>query len=224
MKTYLVIDKFTISRELLSSLVCETNNNPTLYQAKSIGESLACIDHNGQIDFLIYNPTFIQLDSNDYLKRLKQLNPTARILVISHSRNYMHVKRLIEDGADIIVSINSARNELCTAIRALVSGKSFRDNSLQSHAEAQCGKRLNNINSDDEHDGEDQCSFNLTKRQTEVLDYVTKGYANKLIAYELGVSEGTVKLHVSSILRALKVTNRTEAAMRAGRFMQSTAH
>ena len=53
---------------------------------------------------------------------------------------------------------------------------------------------------------------NLTRRQTEILDLVRRGASNRVIAETLGISEGTVKLHVSSILKRLKVRNRTEAA------------
>lgn len=53
---------------------------------------------------------------------------------------------------------------------------------------------------------------NFTPRQKEVLDALRKGKSNKIIAYELNMSEGTVKVHVKSIMRKLNATNRTEAA------------
>lgn len=53
---------------------------------------------------------------------------------------------------------------------------------------------------------------NLTRRQKEILDLVRRGASNRVIGETLGISEGTVKLHVSSILKRLKVRNRTEAA------------
>lgn len=55
----------------------------------------------------------------------------------------------------------------------------------------------------------------LSERESEVLDLLSKGLANKQIAVELGISEHTVKFHVSSIYQKLNVTNRTEA-VRAG--------
>lgn len=53
---------------------------------------------------------------------------------------------------------------------------------------------------------------NLTRRQNEILDMVRQGASNRHIADSLGISEGTVKLHVSAILKRLKARNRTEAA------------
>lgn len=57
----------------------------------------------------------------------------------------------------------------------------------------------------------------LTGRQLEVLKLLLEGKPNKLIARELDLSEGTVKIHVAAIFRALSVTNRTEAAVAAQR-------
>ena len=55
----------------------------------------------------------------------------------------------------------------------------------------------------------------LTNRQSQVLDLIAQGKSNKQIAYEMGVSEATVKLHINALLRSLKVTNRTQAVITA---------
>ena len=55
----------------------------------------------------------------------------------------------------------------------------------------------------------------LTNRQSQVLDLIAQGKSNKQIAYEMGVSEATVKLHINALLRSLKVNNRTQAVVTA---------
>ena len=55
----------------------------------------------------------------------------------------------------------------------------------------------------------------LTNRQAQVLDLVAQGLSNKQIAYEMGVSEATVKLHINALLRSIGVTNRTQAVVTA---------
>ena len=57
--------------------------------------------------------------------------------------------------------------------------------------------------------------YDLTARQLAVLSHLRQGKANKIIAYELGMSESTVKVHVRNIMRKMGVTNRTQAAFRA---------
>ena len=55
----------------------------------------------------------------------------------------------------------------------------------------------------------------LTPRQMDVLGFVARGYSNKRIARALGLAEGTVKLHVTAVLKALGVVNRTQAVFEA---------
>ncbi len=55
----------------------------------------------------------------------------------------------------------------------------------------------------------------LTHRQSQVLDLIAEGKSNKQIAYEMGVSEATVKLHINALLRSLNVNNRTQAVITA---------
>lgn len=62
-----------------------------------------------------------------------------------------------------------------------------------------------------------RASASLTPRQSQVLQLLMQGRSNKLIARALGLTEGTVKIHVAAILRALQVRNRTEAVVVAQR-------
>ena len=57
--------------------------------------------------------------------------------------------------------------------------------------------------------------YNITPRQKEVLNCMAEGLSNKQIAYELGLSEGTVKIHITQLMRTLDVTNRTAAVRKA---------
>ena len=56
---------------------------------------------------------------------------------------------------------------------------------------------------------------NLTNRQSQVLDLIAQGKSNRQIAYDMGVSEATVKLHINALLLSLKVNNRTQAVITA---------
>ena len=61
----------------------------------------------------------------------------------------------------------------------------------------------------------------LTPQQRKVLEMIVRGKSNKIIAYEMGVTESTVKAHVSAILHKLGVTSRTQAALQAGLMLDS---
>ncbi len=149
---------------------------------------------------------------------------TSRILIITSCCAYEHIENMLKAGATSVISISSGRSELITAIRSVNIGQSYVSQNLINTQDEKLEPETNNNTNNNKINTNKSMTKELTTRQKQVFDYIIKGYANKLIAYELGVSEGTVKLHVSSILRALKVTNRTEAAMRAGQFMSSSAH
>lgn len=55
--------------------------------------------------------------------------------------------------------------------------------------------------------------YALSQRQIEVIDRLRRGEANKIIAYKLGMSESTVKIHIRNIMRKIKARNRTEVAI-----------
>ena len=97
-----------------------------------------------------------------------------------------------------ILPLDASADELCAAVRALAQGLVVGERSLLFA-----------------QDQEMLADSPLTERETEVLNLLSKGLANKQIAAELGISEHTVKFHVSSIYEKLNVTNRTEA-VRAG--------
>jgi DNA-binding NarL/FixJ family response regulator len=63
----------------------------------------------------------------------------------------------------------------------------------------------------------------LTERQVEVLQLLSQGKPNKLIGRSLGISEGTVKIHLAAIFRALNVRNRTEAVVAAQALTEAQA-
>ena len=68
------------------------------------------------------------------------------------------------------------------------------------------------------------CQLGLTERQAQVLARLAQGKPNKVICRELDLAIGTVKIHVSAVLKALKVTNRTQAAIAARALMSGVVH
>ena len=122
---------------------------------------------------------------------------SAAILFLSDEPlNIREVRR--SPSAWGILPLDASADELCAAVHALSQGLVVGERSLLF--------------------AEDQNALTdspLTERETEVLNLLAEGLANKQIAAALGISEHTVKFHVSSIFAKLNVTNRTEA-VRAG--------
>ena len=143
--------------------------------------------------------------------------------MFSHQTEREHIESLLENGAHGIVTVSSSKSEIISAIQSLKSNQLYVGQSVLKKSDIGMVSNQPNFDFSISHRKKPKQNL-LTTRQREVLNCISKGYANKLIAYELGVSEGTVKLHVSSILRALKVKNRTEAALTASQMMNLHAH
>ena len=83
---------------------------------------------------------------------------------------------------------------------------------------------MNRFASDEPSSLPGACQLGLTERQAQVLARLAQGKPNKVICRELDLAIGTVKIHVSAVLRALKVTNRTQAAIAARALMSGVEH
>jgi DNA-binding NarL/FixJ family response regulator len=131
---------------------------------------------------------------------------TAPIIILSDSEDAEHpniIRSALKSGAQGFIPTRTTGIPITfAAIRFITAGGVFAPLDLL------LTKRLDRV-----VDGAQQCR--LTPRQLAVLNHLQQGKANKIIAYELGMSESTVKVHVRNIMRKTGTTNRTQAAYKA---------
>ena len=160
-------------------------------EIKIIGEAdgwNSSIDEKYEADVMITSASFAS-----FLDDEMGASPSASILILSDEPlNVREMKR--SQSAWGILPLDTSADELLAAIHALSQGLIVGEQSLLFATEK-----------------ETLVNSPLTDRETEVLNLLSKGLANKQIAMALGISEHTVKFHVSSIYTKLNVTNRTEA-------------
>ena len=150
------------------------------------------LDEDNEADVIITSASSVSLFHHEADSAL-----SAGILLLSDDQlNVQEMKRLYRVWG--ILPTDSSAEELTAAIHALSQGLIVGTPALLFESESEPLER-----------------GPLTERETEVLGLLSKGLANKQIAVSLGISEHTVKFHVSSIYTKLNVTNRTEA-VRAG--------
>ena len=133
---------------------------------------------------------------------LKPASDAAIVLLteVSHARS---ISRLLRSGVRAILSRESDPDDILSAIYAAYDGLV-----LLSTATAQS---LAGVYGDQPLEVEDEFSEEITSRETDVLRMLAEGLVNKDIAARLGISEHTVKFHISSILDKLGASTRTEA-------------
>ncbi len=141
-------------------------------------------------------------------KLLKRKRDVACVVLTAHEENEM-VFDAIRAGAIGFLLKSSSPPEVIEAVRRAAKGEAVLSPRIAAMV-LQDFRRLHDMGElDEEH------LYELSKRELEILELVAKGKRNKDIAKDLGLAEKTVKNHVSSILKALHVNSRTEAAMKA---------
>lgn len=131
----------------------------------------------------------------DLIQDIHSLFPSSRVVFISGEDSKSIVQRCFEAGASGFIPKNLSKEVIHAALELVLLGGSY------FPTDVLVSKR-----------GDEKKSLGLTSRQEQVLDLAVKGIANKVIAEELGISDGTVKAHLHNAYKALAVTNRTEAA------------
>lgn len=128
--------------------------------------------------------------------------PETPIVVVSATEDPITIKKCIELGASGFIPKSSGTDNIVDGIKAVQAGELWvpRNVDLETDMDQESAEIINKIQS-------------LTPQQTRVLSMLGEGLLNKQIAYELDVSEATVKAHVSAVLLKLGVDSRTQAVI-----------
>jgi DNA-binding NarL/FixJ family response regulator len=141
--------------------------------------------------------------------RIKRLYPKIEIVALTMYQDEKHILMAIKAGASGYIIKDAKIEEVVEAIRRAYRGESLLDPVVSR-------KILNEFTSMKTSLQKDKKSFDdLTSRENQILKLIAEGKANKEIAYELTVSEKTIKNHITNIFRKMHVNARTEAAVKA---------
>lgn len=142
-------------------------------------------------------------------KAIKDEMSDTKVLILTFYDDEDHIAKAIEARVDGYLLKDVDRKELSKAIRTISQGKAAIHPAIASKMmqklamDGETGKKKREI------------QYNLSSREMEVYELLTKGMSNKEIAARLFISEATVKAHISSILRKLNVTDRVQAVIMA---------
>ena len=179
-------------------------------------------------------------DGFEVLADFRRLHPTCPIVVLSASERASDVIRAIDAGAMGFVPKRARTETLFEALRLVMSGGIYVPPltlGITGEAAAASGEgdtvpdvmRPHPLDTGDDGQKVDRApaaapptfeSLGLSRRQADVLAYLLKGLPNKLIAREMNLSIETVKDHVAAVLRALKVSSRTQAVLAVSQMTQ----
>lgn len=215
---FLFADDHALFRRALIGLVQEMDPKIECIEAGDYLEALNVAAREARLDLVLLDLKMPGMAELAGLRSLRHRLPSVPIVVISATDDRRRAVEAIEAGAMGYVTKGSEPEKIREAIQRVLDGGIFLPLDL-----------LNDIDPRPGEGGEGDPSalpyrqratgqetvLGLTPRQLEVLALIGQGNANKQIAYRLGVSEGTVKMHVNAILKALGVHNRTAAVIKA---------
>lgn len=190
----LIADDHPLYRDALSMLVSELAKDVHTITAKSYNEVIQLSASSITPDLILLDLHMPGMDAWQGIATLKDQHPDIPLVIISSSQSEDEHRKAIEYGAQGFIPKSLEGESLLNALRLII------DNGITL---APVPKQPS----------PPKPAVKLTNRQLQVLENLAHGDSNKVIAKNLGLSEGTVKLHVRAIFTALSVSNRTQAAI-----------
>lgn len=208
----LTADDHSVFRQGLIAIVKEFDPDAEVIEADNVASALECLNGNNHVDLVLLDLLMPGMDAFDGLNALRERLPNTPIVVVSMIESRKDVLRAIELGAHGFIPKAAPPSEFIEALRAIMDGQVYLPPTLLLKTSEQGAStlpvRASRISA------EKRLSV-LTDRQREVAGLLGLGMTNAQIAEKLGLSESTVRLHVSTILDKLSLSNRTQVALLA---------
>lgn len=150
------------------------------------------------------------------LAKIHKICSDVPIIIISAVFEPEILQETYDIGVSGYVSKSFSNNLILSAINLVMAGGMYIPPEVMKMSMKSSSESVRNMIKDlDRPRTINSNDFGLTPRQTEVLECLAEGMPNKQIAYKLGVSEGTIKIHITLLMKTLEVTNRTAAVRKA---------
>jgi DNA-binding NarL/FixJ family response regulator len=206
MTTLLIADDHPLFREALRGAVQRVMPGVKLHEADSVDALYALVEAHPDADLLLMDLNMPGAHGFNALVHLRALHPQLPVVVVSAREEPGVMRRALDHGALGFIPKSASSDTIGEAIGQVLEGERWAPPA--AHAAPGIGR--------DEYEVAQRLR-ELTPQQFRVLQMLGAGRLNKQIGYDLGVSEATIKAHVTAILRKLGVTNRTQAVLMAGR-------
>lgn len=198
----LIVDDHPLYREALVSAVRSLGDHIHIGVSGTFDEAIVSLNEGEEKDLVLLDLHMPDSKGLSGLSQMRARFPSVPVIIVSATEDPATIRKSIAMGASGYVRKSSDIEQMRVAIQKVLSGEIYTpaDIDLNVNADGEETELIERLNS-------------LTPQQTRVLGMLGKGLLNKQIAYELSVSEATVKAHVSAILLKLRVDSRTQAVI-----------
>jgi Response regulator containing a CheY-like receiver domain and an HTH DNA-binding domain len=205
----LIVDDHALIREALHGVLRKLTRDAVILEASNCAQTIETVASHPDISLILLDLNLPDRDGFSMLAELRERNPEVSVVVLSGVQDRANVMKALDLGAAGYIP-KSARNEvMLSALQLVFAGGIYIPPEILarehlSHTAGPSGGGRTIVSPAD---------LGLTDRQLDVLALMMQGKNNKSICRTLNLAEATVKNHVTAILKALKVTNRTEAVI-----------
>lgn len=192
----LCVDDHEVLRQGLTAVL---STQPDMEVVAEAGDGVAAVEEfqRHRPDVTLMDLRLPRLSGSEAIAAIRRDTPHARVIVLTTYDGIDDIHRALHAGARGYLLKDTLRRELVEAVRTVHRGGFW--------VSPPVAQRL----------AESMPHTSLTRRELDILGCIVRGLSNKEIAVELGVAEGTVRIHVSHVLEKLGVSDRTQAAVAA---------
>ncbi len=210
---FLVVDDHPLIQRAMADVLCDLQPGCKVLLASRLDDALHLLGDGAPVELVLFDLRLPDTAGLEGLGALRRQHPDCRVVVLSGEVDSPMITRCLDMGAAGYIPKSLSHPELSNALRLVASGGTYvPPQVLATSQPIRLRAELNPaIRSTDPR------RLGLTERQLDVLRLLLRGLPNKLIWRQLALAEGTVKVHVSAVLRALGVRNRTQAVIAASR-------
>jgi len=210
----LLVDDHALFREGLALVMQKLDEDVHINEAENGKTAMEISQSNAELDLVLLDLNLPDNHDFSLLQQIRQTLPSTPIAMLSATEDAALIQEALQLGANGFIPKSSNSQVMLQAVQLILAGGLYLPpqimmNAGSTTAQTQSSVAKNASNSESSLPNEPELQF--TQRQTEVLQLLDQGLANKEIARKLDMSPSTVKVHVAAILRICDAANRTQA-------------
>ncbi|TRW48039.1 response regulator transcription factor [Aliidiomarina halalkaliphila] len=191
----LIIDPHFITRSGLIHVITTYPGEISIYEATTFAVAQDYLASGERFDLIFTELDLPDADYRHVVSRLRELSPSAHIVLFTWRSQSNDIQGAVSQGARSYLRKDALAEDVKMAIHGLLQGRTYMPTESLRYREQSEAERK------------------LSPRQREIMQLLAQGLSNKEIANILGITEGTIRVHLSAIFKAIKVSNRTEATL-----------
>ena len=207
MSKFLIADDHPLFREALKGALKGSFPDAEVFESEDFDSTLAALEQQEELDLLLLDLHMPGSGDLYGLIRIREDHPDLPIAVVSGTEDLTVVSKIMSQGALGFIPKSAGSAQIAEAVESILDGDTWLPSNMAEQVEQ----------ANEEDMAMAQQVASLTPQQYKVLRYLHEGLLNKQIAYELNISDATVKAHITAIFRKLGVYNRTQAVLIASK-------